>query len=187
MRWSCRCGKAFPSPPAVISAAAATSRATVASKAGDVAAVLDYASAQPWADKSRIVVVGQSHGGWTTLAFGTLHYPGVKGLIDFAGGLRQENCVGWAERPDRCGRHLRKETHALALVLRRQRQLLSALRWKGMHESYVAAGGQARPVGSSELLGGDSALPCSSLLPGHLSGSRKLLTSCVRSACLTSP
>ena len=66
-------------------------------QAGDVVAALDYVVAQPWADRTRIVVAGQSHGGWTTLAFGTLNYPGVKGLIDFAGGLRQDQCAGWQQ------------------------------------------------------------------------------------------
>src|SRR5688500_2747920 len=61
-------------------------------QAEDVKAVLDYLVAQPWIDKERMVVLGQSHGGWTTLAFGAQNYPGVKGLVNFAGGLRQENC-----------------------------------------------------------------------------------------------
>ena len=66
-------------------------------QAVDVVATLDYVVAQPWADKTRILVAGQSHGGWTTLAFGTLGYPGVKGLVDFAGGLRQDQCAGWQQ------------------------------------------------------------------------------------------
>src|SRR5450759_378613 len=59
-------------------------------QAEDVTAVLDYVVSQPWADRNRIVVLGQSHGGWTTLAFGAQNYPGVKALINFAGGLRQD-------------------------------------------------------------------------------------------------
>jgi hypothetical protein len=39
-------------------------------------------------DKERIVVAGQSYGGLTALAFGTRNFPGVRGLINFAGGLR---------------------------------------------------------------------------------------------------
>src|SRR5438105_1929870 len=66
-------------------------------QAEDVKAVLDYVVAQTWADKDHVVVVGQSHGGWTTLAFGPLNYPGVKGLINFAGGLRQDGCPNWKE------------------------------------------------------------------------------------------
>ncbi len=64
-------------------------------QAEDVKATLDHFVGQPFIDKTKIIVAGQSHGGLTTMAFGTLNYPGVKGLINFAGGLRQENCAGW--------------------------------------------------------------------------------------------
>jgi dienelactone hydrolase len=64
-------------------------------QAEDVQAVLDYLVAQPHVDRERLLVIGRSHGGWTTLAFGTLNYPGVRGLVNFAGGLRQEQCAGW--------------------------------------------------------------------------------------------
>lgn len=125
-------------------------------QAGDVAAVLDYASAQPWADKSRIVVVGQSHGGWTTLAFGTLHYPGVKGLIDFAGGLRQEECVGWQNGLIGAAGTYGKETRTPSLWFYGDNDsYFPPFTWKGMHESYVAAGGQARLVAFGTF-GGDS-------------------------------
>ena len=61
----------------------------------DVAATLDYLKTVPDADLSRVVVAGQSHGGLTTLAFGTQNYPGVRALLNFAGGLRQDQCPGW--------------------------------------------------------------------------------------------
>jgi dienelactone hydrolase len=64
-------------------------------QAEDVKATLDYFVAQPFIDKTKIIVAGQSHGGLTTMAFGAFNYPGVKGLINFAGGLRQETCAGW--------------------------------------------------------------------------------------------
>lgn len=41
--------------------------------------------------------MGQSHGGLTTMAFGTLAYPGVRGLVNFAGGLRNDTCVAWED------------------------------------------------------------------------------------------
>ncbi|SFP90595.1 dienelactone hydrolase family protein [Ralstonia sp. NFACC01] len=64
-------------------------------QAEDVVATLDYMTAQPYVDRNRIVVMGQSHGGLTTLAFGTIAYPGVRGLVNFAGGLRNDTCVDW--------------------------------------------------------------------------------------------
>ena len=57
-------------------------------QADDLSSVLNYIGAQSWADKNRIVVAGQSYGGLATMAFGTRGFPGVKGLINFAGGLK---------------------------------------------------------------------------------------------------
>lgn len=63
-------------------------------QADDIVATLDALVKQPWVDRDRIVVAGQSYGGLATLAFGTRHYPGVQGLLNFAGGLRIDggNC-----------------------------------------------------------------------------------------------
>jgi len=58
------------------------------SQADDLQSTLDYLRTQAWADAGRVVVAGQSYGGLTAMAFGTRQYPGVKGLINFAGGLK---------------------------------------------------------------------------------------------------
>lgn len=57
-------------------------------QADDIVAVLDAMTQQPWVDRERIVVAGQSYGGLATMAFGTRQYRGVRGLLNFAGGLR---------------------------------------------------------------------------------------------------
>ncbi len=59
-------------------------------QAEDIRNVLDTLTKRPDVDPQRIVVIGQSHGGLTTMAFGTLNYPGVRGLINFAGGLKMD-------------------------------------------------------------------------------------------------
>jgi len=64
-------------------------------QAEDVVAALDYMRTQPYVDMSRIIVIGQSHGGLTAMAFATLNYPGVRGVINFSGGLRDDACAGW--------------------------------------------------------------------------------------------
>ena len=84
-------------------------------QAEDVKAVLDHITTLAWADKSRILVTGQSHGGWTTLAFGTLGYPGVRGLVNFAGGLRQDSCAGWEATLARAGGAYGKATRVPSL------------------------------------------------------------------------
>ena len=67
-------------------------------QARDVRAALDYAVTLPFVDRDRILVAGQSHGGLATLAFGMQPYPGVRGLINFAGGLRMQQCENWEDR-----------------------------------------------------------------------------------------
>jgi len=67
-------------------------------QARDVAATVAYMSQQPYVDKTHIVVAGTSHGGLTTMAYGArdaIAAPGVRGLINFSGGLRQDECAGW--------------------------------------------------------------------------------------------
>jgi dienelactone hydrolase len=65
------------------------------SQAGDVAATVDYMSKQPYVDAAHIVVAGTSHGGLATMAYGTQAAPGVRALINFSGGLRQDACTDW--------------------------------------------------------------------------------------------
>ena len=60
--------------------------------ARDIYAIIDYVSSLPAIDSRNIVVAGQSFGGWNTLAFGTLKHPGVKGLINFSGGVLMSTC-----------------------------------------------------------------------------------------------
>ena len=66
-------------------------------QADDVAATIAFMSRQPEVDAAHIVVAGASHGGLTTMAYGNEAAPGVRGLINFSGGLRQDACTGWQE------------------------------------------------------------------------------------------
>src|SRR5689334_3211140 len=54
--------------------------------AADIKAALDYMRGQPYVAADRTLVVGQSAGGWATLAFSSQNPAGVSGMIDFAGG-----------------------------------------------------------------------------------------------------
>lgn len=57
-------------------------------QAEDVRSVVAWLGTQPWADTSRMVMLGQSHGGLTTLAYARSPAPGFKLFVNFAGGLR---------------------------------------------------------------------------------------------------
>jgi dienelactone hydrolase len=116
-------------------------------QAEDVRAVLDWAGTQPWADKDRIVVLGQSHGGWTTLAFGMENYPGVRGLVNFAGGLRQEFCVGWKVALAGGAGSYAKTTKVPSLWFYGENDsFFDPDTVKPMLEQYATAGGNARMI-----------------------------------------
>lgn len=113
-------------------------------QAEDVKTVLDHILTLGWADKDRIVVVGQSHGGWTTLAFGTLNYPGVKGLVNFAGGLRQDSCVAWESGLARAAANFARETRLPSLWFYGDNDsFFSPDTYRPMFQQYQGAGGQA--------------------------------------------
>ena len=65
--------------------------------ATDVIAAIDYARSLPYVDASRIVVVGQSQGGFTSVALGSMNVPGVVGVVDLVGGAKQPHCSGGYE------------------------------------------------------------------------------------------
>lgn len=67
-------------------------RANGASQAADIADVVRYARGQRWIDSSRIVAAGQSYGGLAALALAAQPVPGLRGVLNFAGGLRNDDC-----------------------------------------------------------------------------------------------
>ena len=115
--------------------------------AKDIAAVIDHLAAQPYIDPARIVVAGQSFGGWNTLALGSLRHPKVKGLIDFAGGANISACPDNAAALAQGAAHFGARTTVPSLWFYgdNDTKFASAV-WRGMHASYTAAGGKAKLV-----------------------------------------
>jgi len=54
--------------------------------AADVQATIAFMRTQPYVAPDRTIVVGQSAGGWATVALSSLNPPGVPGMVNFAGG-----------------------------------------------------------------------------------------------------
>src|SRR5262249_62235766 len=54
--------------------------------AATIEAAVDYMSAQSFIKKGRAVVVGQSAGGWGAIALASRNPPGVRAVMNFAGG-----------------------------------------------------------------------------------------------------
>ncbi len=56
--------------------------------AKDIQATIDFMAQQPYVDADQVVLVGESGGGLASLAYGSLGKTNIKGIINFAGGLR---------------------------------------------------------------------------------------------------
>ncbi|MFC0695711.1 alpha/beta hydrolase family protein [Paraburkholderia humisilvae] len=115
--------------------------------ARDIRKVLDVVKQQPGIDASHIVVAGKSMGGWNTLAFGSLNPADVKGLLDFAGGVKEGDC----ETPDAslisAAAQLGARTRLRSIWFYGDNDSIFATgTWQQMYTRYTAAGGRAELV-----------------------------------------
>jgi len=116
-------------------------------QAQDIQSVLDWLAGQPWADVHQVLLIGQSHGGWTTLAAGAMELAGVKGLVNFAGGLRQPDCPGWEGTLVRAGASYAKATHVPGLWFYGENDSYFAPSvWKPLAAAYADAGASVEVV-----------------------------------------
>ena len=56
---------------------------------------MEYVMKQPWADQDHVIIAGQSHGGLTAIAAGGHKIAGVRGIINFAGGVNSRSNCDW--------------------------------------------------------------------------------------------
>lgn len=116
-------------------------------QANDLQNVLNYFRTQAWVDKDRIIVAGQSYGGLATMAFGTRNYPGVKGLINFAGGLRTGGGCEWQQSlVDAFADYGTKSTLPSLWFYGENDTFFNHDIARKMHEAYVQNGGNAKLV-----------------------------------------
>lgn len=141
--------------------------ATGISDAQDIKAVVDYMKTQPSIDGSRIVVAGQSFGGWNTLALGTMDVPGVRGLVSFAGGMDESDCLLSSRALINAAGELGAHNKLPSIwFFGDNDKVFSKDTWHAMHERYVSAGGSAELVAygafgqdAHNMLGSAEALP----------------------------
>jgi dienelactone hydrolase len=116
-------------------------------QAGDVAATIGYMSKQPYVDAQHIVVAGTSHGGLATIAYGTQAAPGVRALINFSGGLRQDACTGWQDNLTHAFSAYGEKTHVPSLWLYGDNDSIwSSPLVASMYAAYSAHGAEAKMV-----------------------------------------
>ncbi|MEX3941333.1 alpha/beta hydrolase family protein [Paraburkholderia sp. BR10937] len=115
--------------------------------AKDIRKVLDDVKDIPGIDASQIVVAGKSMGGWSTLVFGAQNPADVKGLLNFAGGVKEGDCGKPDESLITAAGDLGSRTRLASIWFYGDNdQTFSTATWKGMYAHYTAAGGRAQLV-----------------------------------------
>jgi len=139
--------------------------------ARDVLAVIQALGQRPEIDPRRIVVSGQSFGGWTTLAFGALTsrstLPGVRGLIAFSPALRNSDCSFQdTSMIAGAGRFGGVTTIPSLWFYGDNDSIMPTATWKGVFDAYRSAGAQATLVSigrfmqdSHQMLSSPESLP----------------------------
>jgi dienelactone hydrolase len=115
-------------------------------QAEDVRATVSFAREQDWIDRERIIIAGQSYGGLATIALGTKAVPGVRGLINFAGGLRDDgNHCDWRSELVRAFGNYGENNKIPSLwIYGTNDSLFGPELVDRMHTAFVRSGGRAR-------------------------------------------
>ena len=117
--------------------------------AKDIAAAVAYVRRQAFVDPDRIVLVGQSGGGWGSLALASRGDVPIRGVVNFAGGrggksknLPNNNCA-----PDRlvaaAGTFGKTTTVPSLWLFTENDQFFAPELSRRMHQAYTASGGHA--------------------------------------------
>jgi hypothetical protein len=102
------------------------------------------------------MVIGQSHGGLTAMAFAAEPYAGVRGVINFAGGLRLSghDCSDWQDNLVRAFRTFGATAKLPTLWFYGENDsYFDPALAKRLHEAYTGAGGKAKLVAYGRFKG----------------------------------
>jgi dienelactone hydrolase len=118
--------------------------ATSEGNALDIGRVIQYMSKQPDIDGSRVIVAGQSYGGYNTLAVGTLNLPSVKGLINFNGTMLTKVCPDDLNRTINAVGYYAARTHIPSIwFYGTNDKLIAESTWRATYRRYTLLGGDA--------------------------------------------
>ena len=116
--------------------------------AGSIEAAIRFFARQPFVNKTGIVVVGQSAGGWGALALASRNPPDVKAIVNFAGGRGGQvagrpnnNCL--PERLIEAARHYGARARIPVLSIYTENDSFFSPRIaQALNEAYRTAGGR---------------------------------------------
>ncbi|MCX8028135.1 MAG: prolyl oligopeptidase family serine peptidase [Thermodesulfovibrionales bacterium] len=115
--------------------------------AKDIKAVIQYMTEQSYVDKNRILVVGQSSGGFGSLALGSMKVDGLMGIINFAGvrGSIKEDFICSPVRLSQATYEFAKTSKVPTLwIYTENDKFVSPSVSKEMFDSYIKGGGKGK-------------------------------------------
>lgn len=121
--------------------------ATSDDNALDIRQVIQYMSTQPYIDGSRVIVAGQSYGGYNALAVGTLNLPSVKGIVNFNGTMLTRVCPDDLDRTINAVGYYAARTHIPSIwFYGTNDKLIAESTWRAAYRRYTLLGGDATLV-----------------------------------------
>ena len=121
--------------------------------ARDIRAAVEAVRGEPWADAKRVVLVGQSAGGFASVAASSQSMDGLLAVINFAGGRGSQtpdHVCGEARLVEAMGRYGRTARVPELWIYSANDHFFAPPIAHRMHEAFVRAGGQADFVEAPE-------------------------------------
>lgn len=122
--------------------------------ARDLRAAVDAVRGEPWADTSRIVLAGQSAGGFGSVAAASTPFPGLVGVVNFAGGrgsLAPGQVCGEAQLVEAMARFGAGTRVPELWIYSSNDRFFGPDVARRMHAAFVQAGGQAEFIEAPEV------------------------------------
>ena len=114
--------------------------------AKDIQSTIDFMRREPYVDGKNIVLVGQSGGGLASLAYGSMANPDVKGIINFAGGLRVSREMWEFDMASAFGIYAKTTQIPSLWFYTENDSYFSPTTARSAYEQYRKNGGQARLI-----------------------------------------
>ena len=117
--------------------------------ARDLRAAVDAVRNEPWADASRVVLAGQSAGGFGSVAAASSRLEGLVAVVNFAGGrgsMGPDNVCAESRLVDAMGRYGRGAAVPQIWLYSENDRFFGPRLAHRMHEAFVQAGGRAEFV-----------------------------------------